>query len=98
MIIPIFKKGDRKECNNYRGITLIAHVAKIFERVLEGRLRRKIEGEMEEEQYGFRKDRSTFDLIFSLRNMMEKRWEFGRDMVMTFIDIEKAYDSWSGMC
>ena len=93
LIIPIFKKGDRKECNNYRGITLIAHVAKIFERVLEGRLRRKIEEAMEEEQYGFRKDRSTFDLIFSLRNMMEKRWEFGRDMVMTFIDIEKAYDS-----
>ncbi|MGP1947446.1 MAG: reverse transcriptase domain-containing protein [Arsenophonus sp. NC-PG7-MAG3] len=45
------------------------------------------------EQYGFRKDRSTFDLIFILTRMMEKRWEFGKDTVMTFIDIEKAYDS-----
>lgn len=39
----------------------------------------------------FRKDRSNFDLIFTLRNMMEKTWEFKKYLVMTFIDIEKTY-------
>lgn len=93
IIIPVFKKGDKKVCGNYRGITLISQVVKILERILERRMRRKIEEELQEEQYGFRSGRSTVDPIFSMRQLMEKNWEYGKDLVMTFIDIEKAYDS-----
>uniref|UniRef100_A0A1W7R9N5 Endonuclease-reverse transcriptase HmRTE-e01 n=1 Tax=Hadrurus spadix TaxID=141984 RepID=A0A1W7R9N5_9SCOR len=93
IIIPIFKKGDRKRCENYRGVTLISHIAKLFERILENRIRKKVEKELQEEQYGFRRDRSTNDLIFAMRQVMEKRWEFGKELVMTFLDLEKAYDS-----
>ena len=53
IIIPVFKKGDRKICNNYRGITLTSQVANITERILEKRLREKMEGQLEEEQNGF---------------------------------------------
>ena len=49
LIIPVFKKGDKKKCNNYRGIILISHVAKIFERILEKKVKMKVEEEMEEE-------------------------------------------------
>jgi hypothetical protein len=92
-IVVIFKKGDRKECSNYRGITLISQCAKIYERILEKRVRDQIENKLREEQYGFRKNRSTTDLIFTLRNMMEKKWEKREDLYMTFLDIEKAYDN-----
>ena len=51
LIIPVFKKGDKKDWNYCRGITLITHVANVFERI-EGRLRMVVEKEMEEEQYG----------------------------------------------
>lgn len=93
IIIPIFKKGDRKLCENYRGITLTSQVAKIMERILERRMREKVEGQLEEEQHGFRPGRSTVDLIFSMRQVMEKHWEYGKELVMTFLDITKAYDS-----
>ena len=93
VIIPVFKKGDKKVCDNYRGITLISQIAKVLERILERRMRRKVEEELQEEQYGFRSGRSTVDPIFSMRQLMEKNWEYGKDLVMTFIDLEKAYDS-----
>ena len=93
IIVPILKKGDRKDCKNYRGITLIPHTAKILERILDNRIRKMVEENLVEEQYGFRRGRSTFDPIFTIRQMMEKRWEHEKEMVITFLDLEKAYDS-----
>jgi exonuclease III len=93
VIIPIFKKGDRKQCKNYRGITLMCHCAKVYEKILERRIRNKVEQEMREEQYGFRSGRSTVDLIFAIRQLQERFYEHGKDLVMAFMDIEKAYDS-----
>ena len=91
--IPLFKKGSKKSCKNYRGITLMSHCAKILERILLNRIGTKIESGQSEEQYGFRPGRSTIDHIFAVRQLMEKSWEFNKKKVMLFIDIEKAYDS-----
>ena len=72
IIIPLYKKGDSKECDSYRGITLLSTVLKVYERVLEVRLRKIIENQLEESQSGFRKGRSTQDHVFTLRQIMEK--------------------------
>ena len=73
--VPLFNgKGDSGQCKNYRGITLICHAAKLYERILEKRARRVIEPQLGEEQHGYRKDRSTSDLIFTLRLIIEKSW------------------------
>lgn len=93
MIVPIYKKGDRKKCGNYRGITLLCHTLKIYERIIDRRMRLEVDNMLNEEQYGFRWGRSTIDPIFVLRQAMEKSWEFGKRMSMVFLDIEKAYDS-----
>ena len=52
-----------------------------MERILERRMREKVEGQLEEEQYGFRPGRLTVDLIFGVKQVMEKHWEYGRDLV-----------------
>ena len=103
-ICPIFKvkdakeiredpsKGDRQNCKNYRGISLIPHIAKLYERIIEKRLRQAVEGILGEWQYGFRPGRSTMDLIFSLKILMDKSWEFNTDVYMAFLDLEKAFD------
>ena len=80
-------------CGNYRGITIISQVAKVMERILERRIRKQVDSQLQEEQFGFRSGRSTVEPIFVLRQIMEKSWEYGKDLVMTFIDLEKAYDS-----
>ena len=60
---------------------------------MERRAREIIETKLGEEQYGFRKDRSTTDLIFALRLIIEKSWEFNRPAYLAFIDLQKAFDS-----
>ena len=46
-----------------------------------------------EYQCGFRRNRSTVDHVFSIRQVLEKKWEYNKDVCQIFIDFEKAYDS-----
>ncbi|KAK3556763.1 hypothetical protein QTP70_016690, partial [Hemibagrus guttatus] len=71
VLVPIFKnKGDVQSCSNYRGIKLMSHTMKLWERVVEARLRKVVE--ICEQQYGFMPRKSTTDAIFALRILMEK--------------------------
>ncbi|GJR32479.1 retrovirus-related pol polyprotein LINE-1 [Tanacetum coccineum] len=91
-VIPIYKnRGDAQICSNYRGIKLLGHTMKLWERVIERRLRR--ETNMSENQFGFMPGRSTIEAIHLLRNLMEKYRERQGDLHMAFLDLEKAYDS-----
>lgn len=92
IIVPIHKKGDIKDCNNYRGISLLSVVSKLYERILESRLRDIIEPKLEQEQAGFRPGYSTQDHIFTIRQISEKLLERNRDMYVCFIDLVKAFD------
>ncbi len=94
IILPIYKgKGDSGRCGNYRGISLINQIAKLYEGILQKRARTVIEPKLGEEQHGYRKDRSTLDPIFILRMVMEKCWEFNINLYCAFIDLTKAFDS-----
>ncbi|XP_046972435.1 uncharacterized protein LOC124539180 [Vanessa cardui] len=90
-LVPIFKnKGDVQDCNNYRGIKLISHTMKVWEKVIERRLRE--ESEITENQFGFMPGRGTMDAIFALRQLCEKYRRAYKNLHMVFIDLEKAYD------
>ena len=92
MIIPIFKKGDRKQCTNYRGISLLSLPGKVYAKCLERKCREIVESKLEDGQCGFRPGRSTTDQIFTLKQIFEKSWEYGKDLFACFVDLEKAYD------
>ena len=92
LYVQYFKDGDKLDCKNYRGIALLPQIGKIYERILEQRLRICVEKELGEWQYGFRPGRSTMDLIFTLKIMLEKAWEWDIDMFTVFLDLEKAFD------
>ena len=57
--VPIYKKGDRKECGNYRTIALISHASKILLRILQKILETFLIPELPIEQAGFRRSRGT---------------------------------------
>lgn len=93
VIIPIFKKGDKSECSNYRGISLLPTCYKVLSNVLLARLTPYAEEIIGDYQCGFRRDRSTSDQMFTIRQIMEKNWEYNKTFYQLFIDFKKAYDS-----
>lgn len=92
IITPIYKKGDSKKCQNYRGITLTSTVAKVYARILEKRLRVTLEPTLEETQFGFRPNRGVNDAIFIMRQIGEKTIKENKNVHVCFIDLEKAFD------
>ena len=90
VLVPIYKKGDVQECQNYQGMKPLSHTMKIWERIVDKRVRGEVE--VAEEQFGFMPGRGTTNAIFILRQMAEKYREKERDLHMVFIDLEKVYD------
>ena len=91
LFIPLPKKGDLKQCSNYRTIALVSYARKI---ILE-RIRLKTEKEIAIEQARFRRGRGTRDQITNLRLLLEKAHEHQQLVFMCFIDFKKAFDSGS---
>jgi hypothetical protein len=92
IFIPLPKKGDSKDCSNYRTIALIPHACKILLKIMQRRLAPIIEKELPDVQAGFRRGRGTRDHISNLRWIMEKSREYQKDVYMCFIDYKKAFD------
>jgi hypothetical protein len=91
LIVNVYKgKGDALECGSYRGIKLLDHVMKVFERVIEKRLRSRVN--LDEMQCGFRPGKGTTDGIFILRQMQERYLMKKRELWIAFVDLEKAFD------
>jgi hypothetical protein len=91
ILVPIFEnKGNVQSCTNYRGIKLMSHAMKLWERIIEHRLRGVTN--ITENQFGFMPRRSTMEVIFLIRQLMERCREQKKDMYMIFIDLQKAYD------
>ena len=93
IIIPLFKKGDKTNCENYRGIALLDVVYKIFASIIKKRIEPYIESELGEYQGGFRKNRATTDQVFTLKQILISCYEYSLPVHMLFIDFKKAYDS-----
>ncbi|KAL0195112.1 hypothetical protein M9458_008684, partial [Cirrhinus mrigala] len=92
-IVTLYKnKGDRSDCNNYRGISLLSVVGKAFARVILNRLQLLADRVYPESQCGFRAKRSTIDMVFTLRQLQEKCREQRRPLFLAFIDLTKVFD------
>ena len=77
----------------HRGIIMLSQVLKLLERVLDARIRRRVEGDFGEEQQGSRKGRGTADGMYVLIQMVEKRLEAQGSIALGFVDLEKAFDT-----
>lgn len=92
-INPIFKKGEKSEVSNYRGVTLLNTVYKIYASVLNERLMRTAEEKFQETQFGFRRGRGTTDAIFVLNYIVNKELnKKGGKVFAFFSDLKAAFD------
>ena len=72
VFIPIPRKGNAKECSNYRTTALISHTSKVMLKILQARLQQYVNRELPDVQAGFRKGRGTRDQIANIRWIIEK--------------------------
>ena len=94
IVIPLWKgKGDRQDCNNYRGVTLLSVPGKVFARVILERIRHHLLQHQRPEQAGFTPKRSTTDRILGLRVLTERKREFQQGLLAAYVDLRKAFDS-----
>ena len=92
-IVKLPKKGDSRECKNYRGISLVLVAGKVLNRIILVRLQGALDATLRDEQAGFRKDRSCIDQIAILRIIIEQSIEWNTSLCVNFVDFEKAFDS-----
>ena len=95
-IVPIYKKGDKEDVKNYRGITLMDTGYKIYAEIIRRRMETQIEeeGMLEETQQGFRKKRGAVKAIYLMKKAIEK--EIGREkgkVYVLFADLKAAFDT-----
>ena len=92
-IVTIYKKGDRTNCENYRGISLLSTAGNIFARIILNRLSTHITPELvRRHNVVFRGNRSTMDMIFFLRQLQEKCIEQDRPLYVVFVE-SKAFNT-----
>ena len=95
IILPFHKgKGSsRRDCKNYRGITLLSVPGKAFAHILLARVKDRLLLLRRKEQTGFTPRRSTIDRIITLTTLLQARREFRQPMWIAYIDLKAAFDS-----
>ena len=92
-IILLHKKGKRYDLNNYRPISLISNLYKVFMKVITNRLTTTMDENQPSEQAGFRAGYSMIDHLQAVREIIEKCQEFNINLYIAFIDYKKLFDS-----
>ena len=91
VFIPIPKKGNAKECLNYRTVVLISYSGKVMLKILQARLQQYMNHELPDVQAGFRKGRGTRDHIANIRWIIKKAREFQDNIYFCFIEYAKTF-------
>ena len=92
IFIPIPKKGNAKECSNYRTIALISHASKVMLKILQAKLQQYMIHEIPDAQVGFRRDRGVRDQFASIHWIIEKPRGILKNIYFCLIDYAKAFD------
>lgn len=93
-VVPIYKKEDRNHCENYRPISVLPVISKIFEVLIKTRLLNYIDKHtlINKHQHGFRKARSTVTAMTSILESTLEALDNKEDVELTCLDLSKAFD------
>jgi hypothetical protein len=94
-IVPIHKAGNPLDPSNYRGITILSCLGKLFQTVMNIRLTQYLteHSKIREEQIGFKQGSRTADHMFSLKTLIDKYNRNHKKLYTCFVDFKKAFDT-----
>ena len=90
IIVPIYKRGDKTDCSNYRGMSLLPTTYKILSIILLSKVTPYAKEIIRDHQCGFRRNRSTTDRIFCIRQRLAKKWEYNKAMHRHFYRLQES--------
>jgi hypothetical protein len=93
IMVPIHKKGDKTDCSNYRGISLLSISYKILSNILLSRLTPYADEIISDHQCRFWRNRSMTDQTVYIWQLLVKKWEYNGTVRQLFINFKKAHDS-----
>jgi len=91
--VLLHKKGDAQDIGNFRPISLISSSGKLLSKAIANRVESRMETHLSDEQFGFRRGRSTTDAIFVISELIAKSYEYQFGLNFAFVDFRKAFDS-----
>lgn len=91
-VVLIYKKGDTSKYSNYRPMSLLNSMYKLFAAIIQKRLAAKLDKHLQQTQYGFRANRSTADALYLIRRIMEYGEKTTNPLMLVLLDWEKAFD------
>ena len=94
-VTPIFKNDDPALCNNYRPISLLSNISKIFEKIIHARLSVFLSTNniLCEKQFGFRNQHSTNHALIEITGKIKQGCDSGKFVCRVFLDFRKAFDT-----
>ncbi len=96
-VVLIYKKGDTSKYENYRPISLLNTLYKLFAAILQRRIAAKLDKHLQKTQFGFRRNKGTADAVYLVRRVAEYGEKTTKDndlnpLIMVLLDWEKAFD------
>jgi hypothetical protein len=94
-VVPVYKSGGKSDPNNYRPISLLSIISKVMESIINDKLRKHVFGLrlISDNQYGFRPNHSTLDLLTVTTQKWANALDKGQEVKVVALDISRAFDS-----
>uniref|UniRef100_A0A8D8VC16 Craniofacial development protein 2 n=1 Tax=Cacopsylla melanoneura TaxID=428564 RepID=A0A8D8VC16_9HEMI len=90
IILP--KKAGAKKCGDFRTISIMSHLLKIFLKIIHSRIYKKCEEQVSDSQFGFRSAVGTREALFAINVLFQRCRDVNCDVFVCFIDYQKAFD------
>jgi hypothetical protein len=88
IILPVHKKDNKTDCNNYHGISLPSTSYKMLSNIVLSQVSPYINEIIEDHQCGFQRSRSNTDKIFCIHQVLEKKWKYSATVHQLFVDFQ----------